>query len=949
MKHQGQALIIAVIVMFLLVGLGGYFVAIINASLVQSARIEDKRQLDGISRAGLEIARNQLRFSSDGADWRPDEGPDKNNVGWIRVEKGFCKIAVSYGPVDEYTKFGDNILDKYIKISVDSVLSLPNPPDDTMATTAGIDEYQAYLKGFQNPQRFLKRSIVALMPVGLTDNLIWLTNIDGSNEPMVLGSGLLMKTPDILNSNSSATVDVFTTMDRNPTSYDFNITTNVQTTISAFYYRPVYEGPIYAKGDLQLGAGWFYLLNEKYKKEINPDIYSPYRIDAGIYKNQYDINRVDQIVATNSLSDYGTATASVMVNIQGSDKIISDSNRVSINNKSVIRTRDNDNIIPQINAPKLNEIGSGYSADRYRRLTRDSGIWNGSVNTGELGYGNGIYIDNRGDRQFDGDIDKLRDNWMMRSSDYWDNYGIYHPDKRLVSTDPGAVTIVLRDWKYTSGDTDSVDDIPRIELRYDKPFKDESGKIIDNLNKGYYSVEMPYPRNGIIFAEGNVIVINEPSSDSSRLGGLPTSKAYDIRTNPSKKPLPLIGSTTQAWGGYKDKDSTQYYVNDYNRRFDLNIVSGGTIYIQSNLLNPASRKQKYIAQIGSETNDTASGNIAWNGSNPYQSNYDSKLALFAMDNVCFNPTPALFTPPEISPRSLGDGKREKTYIIGNGSSQFVNYPFTTSGVINPGMRLLLRHGYNNLPTDSASINSSIIDSIVAGNPLFTDLSVSFQANYFDLTPQSWQISSLLSPKNGSGNNNNITLTVKSAKEYIIGAGNNETEYVEKDFLGPGMMVTGQDMQIDALIYAQRGHWFVIPGHYYNESTKPELANMRWPFPKYHEPLDVRFILNGAIVENRPAPPEDEDEWMSHWRGSNFSYYSTDGKTPEKLNPSKDPLDWDQNEWRWRNRRMGIEYHYDATLSIPVCFETIDGIKSYRPRIPKLPVADNLFNYTQVQM
>ncbi|MEI6520480.1 MAG: hypothetical protein WCO98_10670, partial [bacterium] len=882
MKHQGQALIIAVIVLFLLVGLGGYFVSLINASLVQSARQNDKRQLDEITRAGLDLARNQLRFSSAGADWRPDDGPDPNNVGWIRYDKGFYKLTVTYGPqatIDNNNPFGQNISDSYIKISVDSALALQNPPDPGMEATAGTDEYQAYLKGFQNPQRFLRRSIAAMIPIGLTDNLIWLTNIDGSSDPMVLGSGLMLNNPAIPGIQNTA--DTFlTTITSSPINIDFNNTTSYyNVSISSFYYRPVYEGPIYAQGDLQLGGGWFYLLD-------------PSGTDAQNYKSKYAVQRNDQMISTRSLNDYGEATASVMLNIQSPNEIKSDANRVSASTVAFIRTPDNDKTVPKINAPKINEIGSGYAADRYRRLTRDSGTWTSGVNTGDLGYGDGIYIDNRNDIQFGGDIDSLRNDWMHPERlTYWKN-GIYRPDKPgsdITSTvKPRAVTIILRDWKYDA--TGNIVDIPRLELRrYDKPFKDTKGvdltaqTDVDSDGDTFYWVEMSYPKNGIIFAEGNVKVINEriapdPAnvSDLGREGGLPSSIAFDIR---SKKPLPLTDyPNQQAWGGFKNNTATTYYINDYNRRFDLSIVSGGTIYIQSNLLNPASRQEQYVSDITANTKTTIVSGTP----------YDSKLALFALDNVCFNPTPAMFTPPVLSgSATLKDGNKEKVNSLAAADTATVT--FNTAGKVNQSLRMLLRHGYDN--TNVAKINSVV--KMMVNNQAFkwnntnTLLTLTTKAfNNTPLLPASWRVDDSLKytslmPVIGYGADNTAVLTVDNTAQaaYILGAGNNETSNVENNFLGSGMLVTGQDMQIDALVYAQRGNWFVIPGHYYNESTDLQIADMKPPFPRYHEPMDVRFILNGAIVENRPAPPEDEDSWMSHWRGSNYSYYSIDGKKP----------------------------------------------------------------------
>ncbi len=173
-------------------------------------------------------------------------------------------------------------------------------------------------------------------------------------------------------------------------------------------------------------------------------------------------------------------------------------------------------------------------------------------------------------------------------------------------------------------------------------------------------------------------------------------------------------------------------------------------------------------------------------------------------------------------------------------------------------------------------------------------------------------------------------------------------------------MTGVDVEVDALIYAQRGSWFVIPGRYYNEDNN---LNLDSPMPNYQlphldEPLDIRLVINGAIAENRPAPPDAETQWMQHWRGSNLELFHCHRRQPGADRSghveleSPDPIT-NQVTWRWQyplhieqDRRMGIVYYYDATLARPVCYERDPDdptIYYYSPRLPKLPVGPNIFS------
>ena len=70
-RRQGQALLLAVLIMLLAALLGAGFLAVVSGNLNQSARVADKTRAIEASRAGIAYANAQLSGSSQGDLWRP--------------------------------------------------------------------------------------------------------------------------------------------------------------------------------------------------------------------------------------------------------------------------------------------------------------------------------------------------------------------------------------------------------------------------------------------------------------------------------------------------------------------------------------------------------------------------------------------------------------------------------------------------------------------------------------------------------------------------------------------------------------------------------------------------------------------------------------------------------------------------------------------------------------
>ncbi|MEI7831966.1 MAG: hypothetical protein WCJ56_02040 [bacterium] len=883
--HRGQALVVAVLIMFILVGLGGVFIALVNRAMVQTVKSGERDKLEEITRAGLEYAKKMLLYSPDGADWRPtgDTILDTNPAlkGFNKFGDGFYRISINYGA-------GNSPLARFVHINIQAYLAEPNRLDTD-----------------QLPKPFITRSLDAYMPLGLPDYLRWVTNADGKPDPVTLGSTVLLADPDgtgmsTVKSNPSAlSVTDLTTVAGN----DYENPAK-RTKLSA--NTPVvswYDGPIRSEAPLQLGN---------------------MRLDLTTTNGRFDALEVAGNVSELSASTTGSAG----VHLVKDNKLLAVDTAATTDRLPTrltdpawvasLQSVDNNQLVRGLRAPVIEMRDPATGQDRYRTLTRDSvNHSSATVNTSidVLGWGEGIYLNNQKQIQYNHNIDQLRQEWLNPSDTApWYN-GTYNPAKNGQATE-----IVLGDWQLDASgnlqlDANGIPIIPKIQLRrYDAPFVDEDGKqlIAQQEADGCYYMYTSYPRNGVIFAEGNLVV----------KGNLPASVMHSDLV-----PYPPTGKP----GGFDTNGSIKYYVDDYNRRFDLTIVSGGTVYIDGNLLSPGSRG---TAVVGSD--------------------FDSKLALLATDNVVLNPTHLFdFTSATSQPPQALNG--ENLWRLSQGAGSALTVSFSTAGA---GIsRMLLRHAgdssnlitpytqmrmsVNNVvyPWDVANTNITLRDKMVfstllAKSTLFPTASM-WSSNLFPDSPLGLQVLSSFPPQikfYGSGQTNTVKFEVAGGGDYLLGAGTVDGT------LGAGFLVTGLDLQVDALCYAQRGSWFVIPGKYSNESADPVIRNQPWPFPKYKEPQDVRIIFNGAIIENRPAPLEMVNEWTRHWRGANPAYFATNGTDPDLLDPAKAAPG---------ARRMGIEYHYDEALSIPVCFDiNSQGNKAYKARLPKLPVSPNVYSIGQ---
>ena len=162
---------------------------------------------------------------------------------------------------------------------------------------------------------------------------------------------------------------------------------------------------------------------------------------------------------------------------------------------------------------------------------------------------------------------------------------------------------------------------------------------------------------------------------------------------------------------------------------------------------------------------------------------------------------------------------------------------------------------------------------------------------------------------------------------ILQLGQEQTVYTRNNYLVGGVAIQPYDVRIEAVLYAQQGSFFVLPGNRFNPNTgdQPGVGVARtsatrdpWVdprFPFYGDPLDIRIIVDGAVSENIPASVSDVSEWMSKW-----------GWIPPNYGSSAVPT---AHQDKGVNNGQGFTILYDDHCGWPVT-DLSYGASSYTP-------------------
>ncbi|MFM9872083.1 MAG: hypothetical protein ACKVQS_01305 [Fimbriimonadaceae bacterium] len=206
----------------------------------------------------------------------------------------------------------------------------------------------------------------------------------------------------------------------------------------------------------------------------------------------------------------------------------------------------------------------------------------------------------------------------------------------------------------------------------------------------------------------------------------------------------------------------------------------------------------------------------------------------------------------------------------------------------------------------------------------------------------------------------------------------------KNVLVARTAITPADVRIEAVMYAQNGSFFVIPGQWFNTNPDDLRASFEQSYtpalntddlntalinyggganllqaqqrryerfgtspevPFYGEPLAVRISISGSISENMPAPMSMQAEWLKKWgwmprrlggSGRSLPSQHVDGGvllagqlTVPNLNLVYDPV------------LATAAVPVNATATSPLQAVRVDAVGRTLPPVPRMPVSPTL--------
>ncbi len=1000
--RQGQVLLIAVLLMMVILLTGILFVAIVTYNQHQSVRSADVNLTQGLAEAGIQWCDENLANSPLGADWRPPFKPvniatydsgdpttwpvppvmdtsanDYKTWGVDDLEdteddyySDFERARNWHGLVDattgEYIRRGFYRLPN-VNSTATSLLGIPpeagsiggkghilvrvtydpDPPYETLDSDPyrQPDPMSGAIKiesiGVVDEDTPVYRYLVAYKPIGLTDYLFFVTDNNRSGRPATLGFN-----PRIdMDNNGWGAADWLQQSFYGPMR--FNTTLQLAgdnynaTSAGAGTYITLTSAPTQATSEVpgmnSQGITGGYMRTDRIE---SPDgITEPGFSGAPVGTRTTTVRRraVDgtittagQIVATSDGSvPYSTLGGLVLDGSRSSD------------------AAGDPRYVERLAAPDIFG-GSGKRANFYRALTRDSGpvvtlTGGATVNLGNYGFGRGIYVDNKADVQFvdrrgNHDIDALMDEWMQdfsqgqfsaENSGWNATYTMYTApgvEMTLYSSEAAALEggrLGATNAPPTNTTTvwwpNHIPGEPGIKLTR----SDGTWLYYDSLNgrianSGEYTLYLDYPQypNQVVFAEGNVRVH----------GILPRRNV-----NPNN-------------------------LRDYN----LTVVSGGTIYIDGQILSPQD-------ELGRNTGSGVAPAPGFGG--PIPDEYNSKIALLARDSVCLNATRIVpqstsgqvsaapddpFNPmydeqhweltPDVTGAIFSQWRFGEPLLAGNRVGLA-----TVQSAGDPGPAAINMNVYNGATWSAysfgatAGLNANKFYFLQPGlcSPpcpnVDTTLAPDWTQPYSAANPVlPWEITGSLG---GSNAGSLKAAAITAADPALPGLGGGPTEYRIKTWKvyetnAAGEPVGSVHAKVNALIYAENGCWFVIPGRFFDERQSGNLAR---GFRRYNYDISVR----GCITEAFHAEPEKVREWSDKW-----SYPAPGGgwltlryEYDESIRNTRDP-----RALRPTTLAGSIRYT-DAASPTVLSFATPRG---NMPVLPCLPVSDELIFYGEGQ-
>lgn len=914
---NGQSLIVAIIVLFLLLFLGGLFIALIANNLRATQRAGNVNSASYYAEAGIRFLDEQIMKSPEGADWRPvpDDAPatDQNidpDYDWVRPydpatgEGGYTRVNFG-GPTLSRGNGGGRAL---VRLTY-----APNPANpvtkyirlESIGRAGRFDRSDPTSYG-SSQAKGLRRELVAYKAIGITDYLRFVTNKDNKPGPVAFGS----PTPTFdrsINPNGDPAASTPDPGGRNVDvdgDGDFDLITREM--------ESVFVGPIRVNAPVTFYGFNLFALDPRRNDVVEiagQILFNNVRPDAPTAADiaQTPANPNPGRLYVQDVSNPAAGTATLFPSLSPSFTTLNglvrdaptgnDPNRIDVAPGNADARNTNLRSVARLAPPVIDaEIGS-RGLTRYRALTRNAAPMASAFTTanpipaavsgyaGLLGWGSGFYINNRRDVQNESETlfntRSLRSEWLNPgSSEAWKTDFLYTPPAVTITFLPRYMIV-----------TQSA---PRAYLR-----RPNGARIAESRIVRYTAlVGSNTPPNA-----GFPVTPAVP-----KLEGYPATRGADgvytgdyvIYAEGNVRVRGVVGGVDPETGAIF--------------RRNLTVVSNGTVYVDGNLL-----RDNITPEMAASTPALAGVKGK------------SSIALLAKDYVTVNTTQFLnIEPTEDLTGSTGGAAN--TITLGPGGTLPFGLtlgplnannvtPTTASWYADPTveptpvaldttkMFVFLRHQSEFVGTG----RGAYIDLFVNQSPTPFDFTFGnkgalsayggYNAATMDQGPQTLPVpveqaflsqafevnTSLLFPVNPG--------PYASAPLTALGLENRFTLLNDPSASGTAnysvarIGVAPLDIRIEGFLYAQEGSFFIIPGPWFNpdpndsyeQYVSPDIArrhhragetavdpvnpqpvrvNPRFPFHK--QPMDIRITFFGSIAENMPAEIGDQGAWLEKW-------------------------------------------------------------------------------------
>ena len=958
-SNRGQVLVVALAVLFILLFIGGIFVYNVAHNLSDSARGRDTQDAGALAEAGIKYCDNELSGSLDGADWRPQPsapiGPNngQNDPDYFWLQKGFTRLPLTGGRAlirVSYDPDPANPVGQAIKIESIGRTGELNPTDPTV-----------FVQNLPSPR--LRRELIAYKRIGIEDYLRYITDKDKRNGenylgvpsighffPMVFGNPLIADSstggkgvsgsetlyggPVYCNSNLSIIGDAY--FYEGPRGADPSGQIESLQVVGNLTANQFTDPSLPATGNYSSNTATRFNMNKPARQAwMNVDISqdpnsftAPANLPGGPITPTLDQNQTTANYGqNNAFNTYGNAQrdGSPLAAANGGTRSVS-----------------------RLNPPTIDTNVAGTGSLRVRQLTMQSGFWqNSTYNTGMHGWGTSVYVDNTTDLQAETLTPGITGSYSLPADWTNPNAGFSQSAWQGPYYRPPGLLVEL------------LGDRMRLTRSDGKSFYRSDGTQQNNQNNGS-TLEIPFSdieRSQLPTASGQPSVPPFPhDGDEPVKNGTTDPRSYgDANTNAKISVDPhsygvnivlFAEGNIRVKGVYGTITNTSATpsggANGFLSRVHLTMITGGTAYIEGNLVKGDGK----VAGTGADTilqrNSTCqviakdyvcvntsmfmqpqNQSSVWNRISPdldafaaeiglTRSTYDSSFSngvspdtygvnqMLFLRHAALNPGPTAIN-MLINPAQDGLDINGNYNVANSGNTQYLwTNPYPGGGSTSPTYLL----GIRAFPSQVGNGAGTIGPDLNAITPLFEQKAFPLDNTattnaaksyiYYPGYDNLFRFQIDQSPKLGS---TDISLT--SLQDYLLSA----------------IMVAPLDIRIEAALYAQDKSFFIIPGYSFNPDQNDTRShfnvsgtrtsfnnnnlgttpidqldtNAKHRFPYANEPLDVRITLCGAIAENYTASVGAQAAWLQKWGYLPAKYGSFNAANPTQSEVPDDHL------------------------------------------------------------